>query len=207
MLTALMIVYFIIYTEMIIEGPGIISDVNVCVNERLFYCSKMKGYILGYDHWNKEGFTYIGQRNKKLLIQLKIVGIVICIYSIDLTITSFIEISHIYYLGFHFVINCVYSLILFIMFIIDVCQFITLILSISLNIRSDDIVKFAIYMKSEGFLDCREDELNIICNLKNVMGSRLWEWILPIGAFHGLSDEELYDWMFPERAGDSILKA
>jgi hypothetical protein len=34
------------------------------------------------------------------------------------------------------------------------------------------------------------DDVDIFGNLKPVMGSRLWEWPLPIGAFHGMSDED-----------------
>jgi hypothetical protein len=50
------------------------------------------------------------------------------------------------------------------------------------------------------------DDVNILNNLKGVMRSRLWECPLPIGAFHGISDEELYSAMFPDRDADSILK-
>jgi hypothetical protein len=203
--------YFLIYTEIIIEGPGIVSGARVQVRVfdgwakyGLFHCSKMKGYILGYDHWNKGAFTYIGQRNKKLFIQEKIVGIVICICSIDLTIVSLIEISRIYHFGFLILVNCVFSLILFIVVVIDILGFITLILSILLNVGSEDIIKIMILMGSEVFLgDCETEEVSIYCKLKRVMGPRLWEWPLPIGAFHGLSDDELYYIMFPD--GDEEL--
>jgi hypothetical protein len=198
-----MMTYFLIYAEIIIEGPGIVSGVDGDLTGRMVYCSKMNGYILGYDHWDSGTFTYIGQRNKKLKIQQEIVWFVICIYSIDLTFLSFIEISHIYHFGFHFVVNCVFLLILLIVVLIDVYQLITLMLSISLNIRSPYIMMCMMCMMDVGSemsaFPGYVDDVSILSNLKVVMGSRLWEWPLPICAFHGISDEELYSAMFLDR--------